>query len=455
MKNKQHDSLLKNRKIHHLLQSITLEESGSPKLVLNTIIITSLVFLSIIIWAATTPLDEISYANGAVIPVGQIPTIQHFEGGIVKDIYVKDGEQVKAEQKLMQLSSATPISELKRLIVKELRLQLEIIRLTAFINNKTLDREEILQQTVRPSHLNKDKYNKMISETLALLEQETAARNEEETMLERQVSRLEEENISLEEQKSNLINRKSFLNEELEIYRKLKATKTISKIRVLSANEKLSDINGEFLEVSGRIKNNNHLLEEAKTRLKNLSTTLTEESMEIKSNKYSKLLEIQDSIQASKDEVDRLIIKSPVDGIVKGLNVDIGGVIPPGGTLLEVVPLNKELIVEAQVRTQDIGHININDPVNVKISSYNYVRYGYINGFIDHISASTYLNEKGHPYYKVMVRLEKNYLGLNPERNIILPGMTVETEIITGHKSLLTYLLKPIQQSITRSFHER
>ena len=197
------------------------------------------------------------------------------------------------------------------------------------------------------------------------------------------------------------------------------------------------------------------MLEEAKTRLKNLSTTLTEESMEIKSNKYSKLLEIQDSIQASKDEVDRLIIKSPVDGIVKGLNVDIGGVIPPGGTLLEVVPLNKELIVEAQVRTQDIGHININDPVNVKISSYNYVRYGYINGFIDHISASTYLNEKGHPYYKVMVRLEKNYLGLNPERNIILPGMTVETEIITGHKSLLTYLLKPIQQSITRSFHER
>lgn len=456
MKTKQRNALIKNRKLQHLLQSLTLEESGSPKLVLNTIIVTSLIFLSIIIWAATTPLDEISYAKGTVVPVGQIPLIQHFEGGIVKKIYVKDGEQVKFGQKLMQLSSINPISELRRLKVKELGLHLEIIRLAAFINNNTdLDIETIVQKTGHPSHLSSEKYNRMISETLALLKQEITARNEEETMLKRQVSRLEEENTSLEEQKGNLKNRKSFLNEELAIYQKLRKTKAIPKIRVLSANEKLSDINGDFLEVAGSLKNNKHLLEEAKTRLINLGTTLTEEAMEIKSNKYSKLLEVQDSIQASKDKVGRLTIKSPVDGIVKGLIVDTGSVIPPGGALLEVVPLDKELVVEAKVRTQDVGHISINDVVNVKISAYNYVRYGHIKGFIDSISASTYLNEQGQPYYRVMVRLEKNYLGLNPSKNIILPGMTVEAEIITGHKSLLAYLLKPIQRSVTKAFHER
>tara|TARA_R110002110_G_scaffold415836_1_gene657254 strand:+ start:15822 stop:17192 length:1371 start_codon:yes stop_codon:yes gene_type:complete len=456
MRRRQVDSITKHRKLQHILQSLTLEESGSPKLVLHSILITSTIFLSILIWAATTPLDEISYAKGTVVPVGQIPVVQHFEGGIVKKIYVKDGEQVKFGQKLMVLSSANPISELRRLKVKELGLKLELIRLQAFIDNdRDLDVKQITSQIGHPKHLNAEKYNRMVSETLALLQQELNAKNEEETMLKRQVSRLAEENNSLAEQKGNLKTRKSFLNEELDIYKKLNKTNAIPKIRVLTANEKLSDINGDFLEVDGSLKNNNHLLEEAKTRLQNLHTTLIEEAMEIKANKYSQLLEVQDSIQASKDKVGRLTIHSPVDGIIKGLIVDTGSVIPPGGALLEVVPLDKELVVETKVKTEDVGHISINDPVNVKVSAYNYVRYGHIQGFISGISASTFLNDEGLPYYKVMVRLEKHYLGLNPNRNMILPGMTVEAEIITGHKSLLTYLLKPIQRSVTKAFHER
>lgn len=456
MNSKPTRSIVEHRKLHHLLQAISLEETGSPKVVIHTILLTCAIFLSIIIWAAITPLNEISFAKGTVVPVGQIPVLQHFEGGIVKRIYVRDGEQVKEGQKLMLLTSANPVAELRRLKVKELALKLVLLRLDSFINNEEgLDREKIIAKVGYPQHLNAKQYNEMISETLNLLNQESQARLAEETILKQQISRLESDIASLKDQKSNLTNRKAFMNEQIDIYEKLRKSKTIPKIKLLDANEKLSDIHGTFLEIDASLQNNMHLLDEAKTRLNKLQTTLIEEALELKAEKFSELLEVQDSIQASSDKVGRLTITAPVAGIVKGLVVDTGSVIPPGGALLEVVPLDKELVVEAKVKTEDVGHISINDSVNVKVSAYNYVRYGHIDGKIDSISASTFLNENGEPYYKVMVQLEKNYLGLNPNRNLILPGMTVEAEIITGHKSLLSYLLKPIQSSVSRAFHER
>ena len=155
-------------------------------------------------------------------------------------------------------------------------------------------------------------------------------------------------------------------------------------------------------------------------------------------------------------QVNRLEVRAPTNGVVKGLEVNtIGGVIRPGSRLMEIVPSGGELFAEVKVSPNDIGHIKIGYPVIIKVTSYDFSRYGSIDGKVTGLSATTFTNEQGQSFYKGVISLGKNYVGNVEGRNVILPGMIVNVDIITGTKSLLAYFLKPIHKALNSAFSER
>lgn len=168
------------------------------------------------------------------------------------------------------------------------------------------------------------------------------------------------------------------------------------------------------------------------------------------------LAEVREELVRLQHRVARTEVTAPTRGYVKGLNVNtVGGVMAPGQVLMEIVPADQDLVVEARISTRDIGHVSVGQTAKVKIDTYDFARYGAITGRLKRISATTFQDDKGAPYYKGTIVLDRRHVGTEPQRNPVLAGMTVQAEIVTGAKSILEYLLKPIRNSVDRAFHER
>jgi len=160
-------------------------------------------------------------------------------------------------------------------------------------------------------------------------------------------------------------------------------------------------------------------------------------------------------INKLEDRVKRSDIRSPTYGVIQGFESHVGSVIKPGDIIMNIVPVKQKLVVEAKISTTDIGHLQLGAPVKIKIKTFDYTRYGILDGKLQDISATTFTDENNMPYYKGIISLNRNYVSNNPNINQLRPGMTVEADIHTGSKSLLSYLLKPVKTALTSSFHER
>lgn len=214
-------------------------------------------------------------------------------------------------------------------------------------------------------------------------------------------------------------------------------------------------IRGDIAQIKTRISMAGAEKAEFENRLKSLGATYNNNVNERLDAVLSEQIQNEELIAKLQDRVSRLAIRAPADGIVKGFNMTtIGGVIRPGETLMEIIPSGKNLIVEVKIPPQHIGHLKIGQPVKVKLSSYDFSRYGLIEGTLDYVSASTFTGEDGARYYRGRITLSHQYVGNNPHHPVS-PGMTVMAEIVTGEKTILQYLLKPIHNSLKTAFSER
>lgn len=170
----------------------------------------------------------------------------------------------------------------------------------------------------------------------------------------------------------------------------------------------------------------------------------------------SELAELKKTIAKHTDRVSRLLVRAPIRGIVQELVPKaVGQVIKPGDLIAKIVPLDQELIAEVQIAPDDIGHVKAGDKVELKISTFDPARYGRIKGRLKKVSATTFKTERGEPYYKGTITIENGFVGADRQKNIIMPGMVVSAEIVTGAKSLIRYLLKPVYRSLDVAFSER
>ena len=434
-----------SRQTRHLAQAIQLEESGTAPLVRFTLFMASLACLVFIVWAGFTHVDEIAAAEGQVIPAGSVVTVQHLEGGQIQEILVKEGELVDAGQALLKLSPAAAISELEQSRAREAALLLKAERLRAFVEGRQPN-----FAFVGPG------YDHLVADNQAIYQTQSDASNTARAVIGAQIEQKRSDLQLLEQQQKTLQEQIDALNETLKLREDLVEQHLVTRVQYLDSKRELARMRGELARVVGQAITAREALTETQNRLVDQLSTVHKTSMDDLATVIAELAQVQESIGRLEDRVNRLVVTSPVRGYVKGLAVhNTGAVIQPGGLVCEVVPVDREMRIEAKVATRDVGHLRPGQRVKVKVTTYDFARYGAAMGTLERVSASNFVDEKGQPYFKAAVKLDNDYVGTDPGRFPITPGMTVNAEIITGDKTLLQYMLKPIFTQMQQSFHER
>jgi membrane fusion protein, adhesin transport system len=428
----------------YLSQAVQLEEAANPALIRFTMITISFAILAFVAWSAFTNINEVARTPGEIVPQGFQQVVQHLEGGIVKKINVREGDTVKKDQILLILNGGGTKEDLNRALAKQATLKMQEERLRAFSENR------------QPNFSIYAKHNPdLAKDQKAFFDGMMQARAEEQKIIDEQILQkkrtLETLQSDLETVRENYIIAKDLYDRRQTLNQKGYS----SDVQFLETKQNLNNINGEIRQLNNRISVTKAEISEFNNRLNSLDATAIDTSNERLDQVMAEIAQNAEVIEKLKDRVMRLEVRSPVHGIVKGLNINtVGSVVQSGQTLMEIVPLDSQLIVQARILPQHIGHIKPGQHVQVKLSSFDFSRYGFVTGKLEQISATTFTSEKGDRYYQGIIYLDHNYVGDNP-KNTVVPGMTVMADIITGQKTILEYLLKPIHTAMKSSFTER
>lgn len=436
-----------DRQTRFLAQSVILEEAGSSGLVRVAIITIAIVIFAFVAWSAVTTVDEIAVTSGEVIPApaGRVQTIQHQEGGTIQTILVRDGQMVEKDELLVQLDPVLVEAELQQQQARLVVLQLQAERFRAIGENREPDFDFADLA-----------YLKEIQDQQQIYDGQIIAFENRRQVLRDQIAQREAELETFLEQEQTLLRNLSILEDELamrgDLYEKGLSSRTV----YLDTQREVNDAVGDLASLTSERKQTEEALAESRNRLQESETDNREQALDQMGNLQAEIGALRQAIRRIRVRILRHDVKAPVRGIVKGLQANtIGGVIPPGGIIMELVPVGEELLVETRIQTRDIGHVKPGHPVTVKVSTYDFARYGGINAELRDISATTFLDEEGNPYYKGIVAMERDYVGGDPDQNRVIPGMTVQADIRTGEKTLFEYILKPIYASVNESFRER
>ncbi len=428
-----------------LSQSAMLEEARAPYLIRTTMLLICFCFIAFVTWAGFAQITERTTAVGEIVPSEYIQLIQHLEGGIVEEILVRDDFSVKKGQVLIRLRGESVHSDLKRVRKKLINWKLQVARLQSFL---TGDHTEFDRLSNEHSEIS-------VSQKEILVGMLEANRREEEVVEQQIVQKKEQVRLlkrELATAREGLVIAKTAFKTQDELFKE----RLVSETTYLAVVKEMNEQQGKVDTLAIRIHQAKDLISEYELRLQSTISETRDTVLQKLGEAEAEQFETQELYEKLLLQVKRLAVQSPTDGIVKGLEVHtIGGVISPGSKLMEIVPSEGELYAEVKVSPNDIGHIKVDHPVIIKVTSYDFSRYGSIDGQVTGLSATTFTSEKGQSFYKGVISLGKNYVGNTPGQNIILPGMIVNVDIITGKKSLLAYFLKPIHKAFNSAFSER
>ena len=435
----------KTEQLRILSQSVMLEEARTPYLIRTTMLIICLAFFIFVSWAALTQIKEMARTSGEIIPSAYVQSIQHLEGGSVEEILVRDDDVVKKGQVLLRLRGEGIRSDFERVATKVRLLDLRAARLRAFISGDRNAFDRLCRQYNEDDSPEKE----ILVGMLDSLQREQAILKQQLIQKKEQVKLLTHELATAE--KTLEIAQTAFSTQD-----RLYKERLVAETTYLAVVREMNEQQGQVAGLRIKIIQARDAISEYEWRLQSLVTKARDKVLQqlgVLESERADALEIKEKLGR---QIERLAIRSPVDGVVKGLEVHtVGGIIAPGRELMEIVPADSELFAEVKISPNDIGHIKVGFPVIIKITSYDFSRYGSINGTVAGLSATTFANKRGRTFYKGVVTLEKNYVGKDPKLNLILPGMIVNADIITGQKSLLAYFLKPIHKALNSAFSER
>lgn len=430
-------------RIRHLTLAIQLEESGSPRLVTVASWLAVAMLASGIFWAASTDVVQVAQAPGEIVPAGSVQLIQHLEGGIVKAIRAREGDVVEAGQSLMELDRTAALAELDQMRAREAALRLQAERLRAFAEGR-----EARLPDLGEAGLSRDQ--------IAILEAQIKSQASQRAVLERQLAGRRSDLKALEAQQKTLERQIAITGEAMQMRTRLAEQGLNSRLVLLDIQREMNRVQGELAGVTVNTVRAREAIGEAEQRIVELDNRLAADAMREVGAVTAELRQVEEASVRLEDRVARTDIKAPLRGIVKELRVRTdGGVVQPGGAIAEIVPLGQELVAEVRLQPSDVGQIRVGQPVQIKVSTFDFARYGGVTGELIHVSASTFTVPNARPYYKAQVKLNKHHVGDDPKRNLLLPGMTVLADIKTDERSVLRYLLNPIYRSFDAAFHEK
>lgn len=400
----------------------------------------------LLVWANFAQLEEVAVANGEVVPLGKVKVIQHLEGGIIELIHVADGDAVKAGDPLVQLdlgSGGTNIEELKVRLDSYL---LQRIRLTAEAEGAELefpaDLAERRPSIVRAERETFDERKRELSATLNVLREQMRQKELEIQELQARKAAVEK-NLGLARRRFQMSG--SLLKEGL-----------VPKMEHLQLEAEVESLEGELTSLVPALPRTEAAMGEAKSRLNEGEIRFRREAREQLGEVAQDLARVQEVLAQATEQGLRTEIKSPINGVVKNMRFNtLGGVVRAGDPIMEIVPTGDRLVVDAKLLPTDRGYVEQGQKATVKISTYDFVRYGGLEGVVTMVAPDSSADEKGNPYYRVIVQTDKTYLGREEGKLPIMPGMQASVEIHTGKKSVMDYLIKPVLKLRHEAFRER
>lgn len=402
-----------------------------------------LLFVVFFLWASFAKLDEVTSGIGKVIPSSKIQTVQNREGGIVDEILVREGQVVNAGDVLVRIGNTEFSASLAEKQSKRMLLEAEVARLEAEVAGN----EPIFSENVSAS---------VQLAQLAIHKAKRAERESALSVLKRQLEQKEQEYKSLVTTRDQKARAYDLSKKELKLTRPLLKDGAVSEVEVLRLERQVNDMLGEKESAAIDVTRAKSAVEESKQRFEEASAKIEGEMLAELSEKKDTLARLGENLKSDVDKVDRTAVKSPVKATVKRVLVNtVGGVVKPGMDLVELVPLEDSLLVEAQIRPKDIAFLRPDQPAQVKITAYDFSIYGGLDATLEHIGVDTVTNEDGEAFYLIRVRTNQNYLELGTRQLPIIPGMVAQVDILTGKKTVLDYLLKPFNKMRELALRER
>lgn len=418
----------------------------SPWFTRITVWVVSACILSALLWAYHAQLEEVTSGEGKAIPSSKIQVIQNLEGGIVSEIFVREGQVVEQGAVLLRLDDTRFLSSRGETEAERQALLARAERLSAEAEGRPLNipadiQREAPQLAEDEQALYQSRQHRLQSEQRTLGEQ-----------LRQKTQELAEFRAKAQQYRASM----GLLQQELNMSQPLVATGAISQVEILRLRRSLVEIRGSLDATNLAIPRAESAMDEIKSRIEESELSFRSEAFKELNEVRTQLQKITATSVAIDDRVSRTTVVSPVRGIIKQLKVNtIGGVVQPGSDMLEIVPLDDSLLIEAKVRPQDVAFLHPGQKAMVKFTAYDFTIYGGLKASLELISADTITDEEGNSFYLIQVRTDKSHLGSLEQPLLIIPGMVATVDIITGNKSVLDYLLKPVLKARAEAMRER
>ena len=423
--------------------SIMAQTPRGGRLIIWTVL---LLFIIITIWACLAEIEEVTSGYGKVIPSRQIQVVQNLEGGILAEVLIKIGDVVQENQLILKIDETRFSAPYVESRMRYLALKARIARLEAEIKEESF---------IVPLEVNREKpeigrreqslFDSRRREYLATLE-----------ILKEQAIQRRQDLAELEVRSKELPKTYEFLKREIDLTRPLLAEGAYAEVEFLRLQRQASAMRGEIDALKESVERAKSRLQEANNRIEEAKISYSNQAGEELNEAYASLEGLSATETALADRLQRTAVRSPVRGVVKQILVNTeGGVILPGMDLVEIVPLDDTLLIEANIKPSDIAFLHPNQKVTVQFTAYDFTIYGGLEANLEHISADSITDDQGNSFYLVRVRTNKNYLG-TPEKPLpIIPGMVASVNIVTGKRRVITYLLKPILRAKMLALRER
>ncbi|HRL95464.1 MAG TPA: HlyD family type I secretion periplasmic adaptor subunit [Pseudomonas sp.] len=418
----------------------------SPTLARITVWLVSLLLLTALVWAKFAVLEEVTMGEGKAIPSSKIQVIQNLEGGIVAEIFVREGQLVNKGDVLLRLDDTRFLSNRGESDADRMALTARLERLQAEAAGRPLE---------MPAEITL-KAPQLVEDELALYNSRQDRLHSEQRTLNEQLRQKTQELAEFSSKQQQYRSSLGLIQQELNMSQPLVSSGAISEVEILRLRR-------SAVEMRGSLDATTLAIPRAQAGISEIKSKMEESELAFRSDAFKELNEVRTELQkitasslAIEDRVSRTTVQSPVHGIIKQLKVNtIGGVVQPGSDLLEIVPLEDNLLIEAKVRPQDVAFLHPGQKAMVKFSAYDYTIYGGLKANLELISADTITDEEGNSFYLIQVRTDKNHLGSDAHLLLIIPGMIATVDIITGEKSVLDYLLKPVLKARAEALRER
>ncbi|AZF08366.1 Type I secretion membrane fusion protein, HlyD family [Pseudomonas sp. R2-37-08W] len=419
----------------------------APRVIRLTIWAIIAFFLFLVVWAGFSEIDEVTRGDGKAIPSSKLQKIQNLEGGIVAELYVKEGQIVEAGAPLIRLDDTRFVSNAGETEALRLAMQLRVERLSAQVDDRPLNiPEEVLKAA--PSQAANER---------SLYESRRQQLKDEVGGLQEQLVQRQQELREFTSKQGQYRSQLSLQRQEINMSEPLVAQGAVSPVEVLRLKRAEMETRGQLDATTLAIPRAESAIKEVQRKIDETRGKFRSEALTQLNEARTELNKAESTGRALEDRVSRTLVTSPVRGIVKQLLVNtVGGVIQPGSDMVEIVPLNDTLLVEAKIRPQDIAFLHPGQEAVVKFTAYDYTIYGGLKAKLERIGADTITDEdKKTTYYMITLRTDRSHLGTDEKPLLIIPGMVASVDIITGKKSILSYLLKPIIKARAEALHER